>query len=51
MEILYGILKRYSYCTSNVVDFSFIVGQTTKVGRLAMADDKGGSPAKVGRHL
>ena len=27
----------------------FLFGQTTKVGRLAMADDKGGSPAKVGR--
>ena len=25
------------------------LGQTTKVGRLAMADDKGGSPGKVGR--
>ena len=27
----------------------FFKGQTTKVGRLAMADDKGGSPAKVSR--
>ena len=30
---------------------TFLEGQTTKVGRLALADDKGGSPGKVGRPL
>ena len=31
------------------IDPGLYFGQTTKVGRLAMADDKGGSPGKVGR--